>query len=64
MPVNLNDLINKEGKLLSKIIGEDIELKTALSEEALVVLADSGQLEQVFMNLTTNARDAMPMEGD
>ncbi|HYA88863.1 MAG TPA: PAS domain S-box protein [Nitrospirota bacterium] len=58
-PVNVNDIIVGIGKLLDRLIGEDIEFKIDLEGRALVVLADAGQLEQVFMNLATNARDAM-----
>ena len=62
-PVPLNEIIKKIDHLLSRIIGEDIRLQTMLSEEDLIVMADSGQIEQALMNLATNARDAMPKGG-
>ncbi len=62
-PVNLNEIINRVEKFLRRIIGEDIELRTALQPEALMVKADTGQIEQILMNLGTNARDAMPDGG-
>lgn len=61
--VNVNETIEKIGKLLSRLIREDIEFRTELCSDRLVVLADDGQLEQVLMNLVTNARDAMPQGG-
>ena len=62
-PVNLNEIIRNVEKLLSRIIGEDLQLETVLSGEDLFVMADPGQMEQVFMNFATNARDAMPNNG-
>ncbi len=62
-PVNVNEIIKKVEGFLSRIIGEDIELKTALAHGDLIVSVDAGQLEQVLMNLATNARDAMPEGG-
>jgi PAS domain S-box-containing protein len=62
-PVNLNELILKVGKFLGRIIGEDIALETTFKKETLTVNVDSGQIEQVLMNLATNARDAMPAGG-
>jgi PAS domain S-box-containing protein len=62
-PVNLNEIIKKMGKLLGRVIGEDIEFQTMLADEELTVMADSGQIEQVLMNLAVNARDAMPEGG-
>jgi two-component system, cell cycle sensor histidine kinase and response regulator CckA len=61
--VNLNELIERIRKFLQRIIGEDIELKTSYCKDTLTVNADSGQIEQVLMNLATNARDAMPNGG-
>ena len=62
-PVNLNEIIIGVKSLLSRIIGEDIELSTKLIDNDLIIMADSGQIEQVLMNLATNARDAMPDGG-
>jgi signal transduction histidine kinase/DNA-binding response OmpR family regulator len=62
-PCNLNDIIRKVEKFLDRIIGEDIEIQTTFREDPLAVTADSGQIEQVLMNLATNARDAMPQGG-
>jgi PAS domain S-box-containing protein len=62
-PVNLNKLVLRIEKLLVRVIGEDIKLRTILAEEEVTVMADSGQIEQVLMNLATNARDAMPEGG-
>ncbi|MBA4373302.1 MAG: hypothetical protein C0402_10645 [Thermodesulfovibrio sp.] len=60
---DLNRLIRGIEKLLMRLIGEDIEFKTLLSERNLTVTVDPGQIEQVLMNLCTNARDAMPRGG-
>jgi CheY-like chemotaxis protein len=62
-PLDLNDLVPKISKLIARLIGEDIELETVLAGGELPVLADSGRIEQVLMNLATNARDAMPGGG-
>lgn len=62
-PVNLNDIIKKVERLLSRLIGEDVELHTQTSDRDLTVWADSLQIEQVLMNLAANARDAMPTGG-
>ncbi|MFA6053765.1 MAG: PAS domain S-box protein [Thermodesulfovibrionales bacterium] len=62
-PVNLNEVVKRIDHLLSRIIGEDIRLQTTLSEEEMIVMADSEQIELVLMNLATNARDAMPEGG-
>jgi two-component system cell cycle sensor histidine kinase/response regulator CckA len=62
-PLNLNEIIQRVERLLSRLIGEDIELSTFLTDKDLTVMADSGQIETVLMNLATNARDAMPDGG-
>jgi len=63
-PVELSELTRNLTRFLARIIGEDVALHTDLGREPLPVLADSGQLEQVLMNLATNARDAMPGGGE
>jgi PAS domain S-box-containing protein len=62
-PVSVNDIINKVEKFLGRIIGEDIKLQISFKADDIVVNADSGQIEQVLLNLATNVRDAMPQGG-
>lgn len=62
-PVKLHEILVRVEKLLQRLIGEDIELHMELSPHELVIMADSGQIEQVLMNLATNARDAMSHGG-
>ncbi|MEK7196519.1 MAG: ATP-binding protein, partial [Nitrospirota bacterium] len=61
--VNLNELIEKIEKFLRRVIGEDIEFQTILTDKDITVMADHGQIDQALMNLATNARDAMPKGG-
>lgn len=61
--VNLNSIIRKVERLLERLIGEDVELKSILTDQEITIMADAGQIEQVLMNLVTNARDAMPNGG-
>ncbi len=61
--LNLNAVIANFEKMLQRIIGEDIALKTRFEPQLGHVKADPGQIEQVLMNLVINARDAMPSGG-
>lgn len=63
MLVNLNEILGRVHQLLLRLISEDINLEIILSPQALPVMADSVQIEQVLMNLATNARDALPKGG-
>jgi PAS domain S-box-containing protein len=62
-PVNLNNIIKNMESLLLRVIGEDIELSTVLADTDLTIMADSTQIDQILMNLATNAQDAMPKGG-
>ena len=61
--VDLNVLIDGATKLLTRVLGEDVEVVTRLEPALGRVKADAGQIEQVIMNLAVNARDAMPRGG-
>ena len=64
-PVNLDlsSLVADLMKLIGKVVGEHIEVKTSLEKNVPTVYADLGQIEQVVMNLCLNAREAMPKGG-
>jgi PAS domain S-box-containing protein len=61
--VEVNDLLRRFDAFARRLIREDIALTTVCADEVLTVKADTSQLEQVMMNLVTNARDAMPQGG-
>jgi two-component system cell cycle sensor histidine kinase/response regulator CckA len=62
-PVDLSETVVHLRKMLRRLIRENIELTIETSTEMLVVVADQGKMEQVLMNLVTNARDAITSGG-
>ncbi len=63
MPFDLREVVDGFRKMLRRLVPEDIELRMKSSATGITVMADRGQIEQVLMNLVTNARDAMPIGG-
>ena len=61
--VELNDLVATLARMLRRVVPEDVQLQLKMHPRSLPVVGDPGMLEQVVMNLTVNARDAMPTGG-
>jgi PAS domain S-box-containing protein len=61
--LDLNGVVTENLKMLTRLIGEDIDLVMVPGPDISAVKADPGQIEQVIMNLAVNARDAMPQGG-
>jgi CheY-like chemotaxis protein len=62
-PIDLCKVVRGLEKMLTRLVPEDIDFRTTVAEGVLTVMADKGQIEQVLMNLVTNAKDAMPRGG-
>lgn len=61
--ININDIIRNMIKMLGRLVGENIDKNELLNDSIGSIKADPGQVEQIIMNLTVNARDAMPNGG-
>jgi hypothetical protein len=61
--MSLNGVVEDMGKLLPRLIGEDVELVVRTGPGLGAIRADASQMEQIIMNLAVNARDAMPTGG-
>jgi len=61
--LNLNSIVEEMGRLIPRLIGEDIELIVRTAHDLGTIRADGSQMEQIIMNLAVNSRDAMPQGG-
>src|SRR5581483_10527721 len=61
--IDINEIVGGMEKMLRRLIGEDVDLRTVFDAKLGQIKADPGQMEQVVLNLVVNARDAMPRGG-
>jgi PAS domain S-box-containing protein len=61
--LDLNEVVTSITKMLQRTLGEDVQMQFKFSPQPLLVHADAGMVDQILMNLTVNARDAMPKGG-
>jgi two-component system cell cycle sensor histidine kinase/response regulator CckA len=61
--LSLNQVISEMASLLTRLVGDNIEIESKLDEAAGLIKMDLGQAQQIILNLVLNARDAMPMGG-
>jgi two-component system, cell cycle sensor histidine kinase and response regulator CckA len=61
--LDVNEVVTNLAKMLQRILGEDVQLRIELHGRPLWIRADAGMIDQVLMNLSVNARDAMPNGG-
>ena len=61
--LDLNDTITHIAKMLHRILGEDVQMQFKFAAKSLFIHADAGMMDQILLNLTVNARDAMPNGG-
>ena len=61
--LDLNEVVTSITKMLRRVLGEDVQMQFKFSPQPLLVHADAGMVDQILMNLTINARDAMPKGG-
>ena len=61
--LNVSDLIENLSRMLTRLIGEDIELRIEIKPNLRPIYADSSAMDQILMNLIVNAREAMPQGG-
>ena len=61
--IDTKELLHSTHKMLQRVIGEDVELRTLIDPDTGNFLADPGQMMQILLNLAVNARDAMPSGG-
>jgi len=62
-PLALNEVAGETGRMLQRLVGDDIELSFDLDSSLALIRVDRSEIEQVIMNLGVNARDAMPDGG-
>jgi signal transduction histidine kinase/ActR/RegA family two-component response regulator len=62
-PLDFGQVLREFSGLLTRVLGDDIELSVSASDETMIVHADRTHLEQILLNLCTNARQAMPQGG-
>ena len=62
-PVNVNSVVERMVEVLGRVLGEDISIELDLAPRLWVVEGNEGMIEQIIMNLSLNARDAMPKGG-